>query len=371
MYGLDGKLGETGNMSLVEEGMADMRTSPSVYVLESKHFGSNQQLHALASVLADGRIIRPLRCELRSRRPWAQALCRWVTVLQHTIGLPESMSKGLNHVLLKNAPAGLTANDIIIAKTPPFEWVAARLSVSSGARIYYLGATKRIPRNYVFKFISTPSTPDVSADIHLDIMPTPWRYSDLLEIRKRYSGHKNGVVWTLLIGGDARSYHYDDIFWRDLVAFVKFGLGNGIFWKISSSPRSGKVVESLFASLENEYGPSFIDFSPWSDLHRRKKTVDLLAMADAVFVTEESASMVSEAVNARVPVVALMPSESCYNAQVTPLLFHLEQLGLLVRRSPADLSLHVVSDWEKQGRHLLPACWSEEFSGQIADSQAS
>ncbi len=343
-----------------------MQTSPSVYVLESKHYGSNQQLLALANVVADGRVIRPLRCELRSRRPWAQALCQWITALQQRVRFPSWLSHVLNIFLLKSAPSGMTDNDIIIGKTPPFEWVAARLSVVSGAKIYYLGKTKRIPRMYVSKFVSTPSTLDSNADIHLDILPTPWRYSDLLEVRKRFSKPSGVVTCTLLVGGNARSYEYDDSFWSQLIFFVKSSVSQGVCWKISSSPRTGHEVETRFTSLASEHEQGAIDFFPWSDPLRRQKTIDLLAIADAVFVTEESASMVSEAVNAKLPVVALMPADSCYNAQVTPLLEHLEHLGFLVRIKPADLSTDIINDWEGHGRRFLPTCWSEVVRRSVA-----
>ncbi|MEL7045909.1 MAG: ELM1/GtrOC1 family putative glycosyltransferase [Pseudomonadota bacterium] len=117
----------------------------------------------------------------------------------------------------------------------------------------------------------------------------------------------------ILIGGDDdRLFRYTNADWRRLFAFVaELSSRHGISCLISTSRRTpARVAEAARRSLE-------------SDPHSRNRFIDfaadggdtiegLLADADAVLCTADSSNMLSEAICARRPVVALTPETFAY-----------------------------------------------------------
>lgn len=329
-----------------------------VYVLESRYHGSNQQLHALARVLARGRHISPVCCELRSRRPVWQGLCRLTVLLRQQLGAKHALSRWLLALCLRGQVVSAGDGDIVLGKTPPFEWVASVLAAGTGAKICYLGAPKRVPRARFAALISSPATPVTEATVSLETLPTPFFYRDLIAAKSRVPLEEQGA-WVLMIGGNARGYDYVAEFWLVLANFVRLSVGQGIKWLISTSPRSGEPVEECFAELARSVPTGRVQFFPWSDPSSRRSTTDLMLRAAVVLVTEESASMLSEAVNARLPVVALKPGYAQYNAQVTPLVQHLQDHDFILRSEIAALNISVITSWMQATHKVLDECWSE------------
>ena len=112
----------------------------------------------------------------------------------------------------------------------------------------------------------------------------------------------------LLIGGDSGLFRYTAAEWDSLVAFVGDSHRSlGISWIVSTSRRSPDAVGDAVARLAaSEPGAiaEFIDFRTAGPGTLPR----LFAGAEAVLVTEDSSSMISEAVCARLPVVGVAPA---------------------------------------------------------------
>ncbi len=111
----------------------------------------------------------------------------------------------------------------------------------------------------------------------------------------------------LLIGGDSGYFHYTDAEWQRLADFIaECHRQTGIKWVVSTSRRSPDAVGDVFLALSRqESGPiaEFIDFRTAGP----GTLARLFAGVEAVLCTEDSSTMISEAVCARLPVVGVSP----------------------------------------------------------------
>lgn len=113
-----------------------------------------------------------------------------------------------------------------------------------------------------------------------------------------------GASIGLLLGGDAHSHRFDEADWRDLARLVRDTRERaGVRWWVTNSRRTGDVGGRIFAALAEEgVVERFVD---WRD--PGSGTVADIFAADLLMVTEDSVSMMSEAVAAQRRVVALRP----------------------------------------------------------------
>ena len=112
----------------------------------------------------------------------------------------------------------------------------------------------------------------------------------------------------LLVGGDSGLFRYEAGEWSALLDFLPvFARETGARWLVSTSRRTASAVADRFAALASA-GPSierFIDYRTAGP----GTLPELFATADAVLCTEDSSTMISEAICARLPVVGVSPRE--------------------------------------------------------------
>lgn len=119
--------------------------------------------------------------------------------------------------------------------------------------------------------------------------------------------HLQGEFYALLLGGDGAGYRYDDTFYDELIAFLKRTSDtNHIQWLITTSRRTPLSVEEKLKQHLKDHSAYFVAYNTKPE----KVLLPFLGASKAVFVTEESASMISEAISARKPVYTLFPKEA-------------------------------------------------------------
>lgn len=119
--------------------------------------------------------------------------------------------------------------------------------------------------------------------------------------------HLQGEFYALLLGGDGAGYRYDDTFYEELIAFLKrISATNHIQWLITTSRRTPLVVEEKLKDSLRDYTAYFVAYNQKPE----KVLGAFLGASKAVFVTEESSSMISEAISARKPVFTLRPKQA-------------------------------------------------------------
>jgi uncharacterized protein len=119
----------------------------------------------------------------------------------------------------------------------------------------------------------------------------------------------------LLIGGDSGLFRYSREEWHSLLAFVTAQhAAHGTRWLISTSRRTPEWVADAIGQIRGEGKGAIAEL-----LDYRKAGPGtlprLMARADAVLCTEDSSTMVSETIAARLPVVGVAPLHHSFKSE--------------------------------------------------------
>ena len=111
----------------------------------------------------------------------------------------------------------------------------------------------------------------------------------------------------LLIGGNAGTFTYGSDDWKRLLAFVpQSHAASGIEWLVSNSRRTPDEVSNRIAGLAGDPAAGIVRFIDVRTAGSGSLT-DVLVAVDAVLCTDDSSSMISECIWARLPVVGTTP----------------------------------------------------------------
>lgn len=114
--------------------------------------------------------------------------------------------------------------------------------------------------------------------------------------------------WALLIGGDGAGYRYTRQDWMVLAGLLgRLAAHYRVRWLISSSPRTGVAAERL---LRAHLPAACIAEAAWYGEDRRSRVARQLGAAERVFVSEDSMTLLTEAISARKPVCSLRPQRA-------------------------------------------------------------
>jgi mitochondrial fission protein ELM1 len=122
----------------------------------------------------------------------------------------------------------------------------------------------------------------------------------------RYGPDKHPAVAGLLIGGNAGTFHYKRKDWERLLSFVTdVSKAWGTRWLVSTSRRTPDAVADRIAALAKDETSiaKFIDYRTAG----AGTLPEIFGKAEAIVCTEDSSTMISEAVSARLPVVGVAP----------------------------------------------------------------
>jgi mitochondrial fission protein ELM1 len=116
-----------------------------------------------------------------------------------------------------------------------------------------------------------------------------------------------------LIGGDSGQFRYHEKDWRDLLGFLQASFAtHGTRWLVSNSRRSPHGVSIDLAALAQKPGGPIAEF-----IDVRTAGSGTLArifeQVEVILCTEDSSTMISEAVCARLPVVGVAPRRHTFD----------------------------------------------------------
>lgn len=136
-------------------------------------------------------------------------------------------------------------------------------------------------------------------------------------------------LWTLLVGGDGSGYDYHDADWHRLGAGIRaLSEQYGIQWLISSSRRTGAAATKI---LQRYMDDDVCRAAIWYEDGHSEPLDAFLGAASRIFCTEDSLSMVSEAVAMDKPVVSLRPTETLPTSTHGKAINYMAKIQLLER----------------------------------------
>ena len=112
----------------------------------------------------------------------------------------------------------------------------------------------------------------------------------------------------VLVGGNSGAHRYAGPDWKHLTRFLhEAHRAHGVRWLATTSRRSGDVIGNALAAMAADPGSgleTFIDFRSAGPGAMPR----ILAAADAILCTDDSTTMISEAIGACLPVVSVTPA---------------------------------------------------------------
>ena len=208
--------------------------------------------------------------------------------------------------------------------------LTACIGMICNAQTFFIGHPKKLDHRL---FTAVLSVLDLGFEnqIVLETAPNLPYDPKALEIFCAQKGlDPSGEYAVLLIGGDGSGYRYTSEEYRRIVDFVNATAGC-VSWLVTTSRRTPPDIERM---MEREMNA--VCFIPY---HRKPEAVvdPFLTLSRYAFVTEESASMVGEAVAAGVDVVTLFPSDVNPDENYRNILKKFEQQKAVRRVSLATL----------------------------------
>lgn len=232
--------------------------------------------------------VRPLVKRLLHRWHW-----NWLFRASHSVGaIPDDKP------------------DLLISSGPRSMLALEHLSHTFGCPAVFVQGTVEVPEN-TFTAVMRP----FEGQLREDFIFIPLLFTEITPELADAAGNdfltKNqllpkGPVNTLLIGASSAKITFSRDDWMGIVRMVN-GLWkrDGSQWLITTSGRTGHEIEEL---LRNGIEPDAILDAVWYSQAPRKVINAFLGLADRVFVTLDSLTMLTEAVASGRPTCALCPT---------------------------------------------------------------
>jgi mitochondrial fission protein ELM1 len=184
-------------------------------------------------------------------------------------------------------------------------WLAKRLGLPN----VFIGSLRRLSAEF-FTVVLTmePVNPPNTANLVLELPP-----STVDDGVARRQGHqlrhdlqlRDQRLFTLLLGGDGAGYRFSARDWEQLGQLLKvLGERHQARWLILGSRRTGAEAEKIIGSTVTH---ELIARSAWYEPGKSLDISSYLGAAEQVFVTEDSMTMVTEAIYSQRPVISLRP----------------------------------------------------------------
>jgi mitochondrial fission protein ELM1 len=300
--------------------MAD--TTLRVWVLSDRQPGHYNQSRGIVAALARHRPVAVHWLELRLRLGLARNPLRWI----------------LNHCA--EPPATDRLKLLVVSSGGKTSFANAWLARRTGARNIFAGSLRRLSPT-LFDVVLTPEpiTPATPANLVVALPPSAVDIARLepagraLRAAQRLEGQ---LLWALMLGGDGAGYRYRRRDWQTLARVLnRLAADGGARWLLLGSRRTGAAAERLLQQgLERRH----VAASCW---HRDAEVAPVeayLGAADQVFVTEDSMTMLTEAISSQRPVVSLRPADVAPTARYAAMIERFAAHGWLCRYAIEELA---------------------------------
>jgi len=293
-----------------------------IWLLSDGAPGHLSQSRGLADAVGRFVPVQVTVVELKVRLRWLKSLGR--KLLPLVVGPLAPWLR--RQVYAMPLPAGQP--DLLVSSGGNTLLASALLAQEFAVPNLYSGTLKGYPHQHYSRIYSVTSL-GVPNNLVLPLPPVPENLS------KPLPAAPADAPWLLLIGGDGAGYRYTEADWRALAAAVnRLGQERGIRWLLTTSRRTGTAAEAL---LQRLLDPALLVEAVYYGQTPRPVVRDFLARCGGVWVSEDSLTMVAEAIYSGRPVRSLRPKQIQPEVNDDLALASYAERGLLVRSSLAHL----------------------------------
>ncbi len=214
--------------------------------------------------------------------------------------------------------------DLLISSGGNTIYHSAALSNLFKIKNIHIGSIKDINLANFEAHITTDAVINSPNNIVTDLAPTRFKP----DVKEKSKSNKS----LFLLGGNGAGYLYDESDWKNLINNIKdFVQTKNISPIIVTSRRTNKIHESL---IFNEINTISDIASVW--FHKTGENADLnsiFKMVDAIYVSEDSSTMTTEAISSGLPVFTLYPKSFNPSEKFNQQLKKYEAMKLIKRMS--------------------------------------
>lgn len=284
--------------------MTETPSARVVWIVSEGSPGHVSQSVGLAEALAKQVPIRVERIECRPRLNGAVRSLVRVWMGRNGRPLPDWILKRWLRVDLSATTA--SKPDLILSSGGKSVFAACSLAARHGAPYVFLGERKPYPSEW-FHTVFTPSARETGVnDVPIEMIPTQVTKAGVEKAAAAWADRPTGRLWAMVVGGASVSHRYAASDWDELAAGMNaLARREGIRWLVTTSRRTGAEAE---ARLRAGLDPSVVAAAVWWSEKPEKKMSAFLGAAGQVVVTQDSVTMVTEAVASGRPVVVVRPA---------------------------------------------------------------
>ena len=228
--------------------------------------------------------------------------------------------------------------DLIVTSGGKAVFAARTLAARFGAPLVFIGERKPYPSGW-FHTVFTPSASETGVnDVAIEMIPTQVTRERVEQAAAAWTERPDGRLWAMVIGGTSVSHRYAASDWDELAAGMNaLAHREGIRWLLTTSRRTGAEAE---ARLRAGLDLSVVAAAVWWAGKPEKKMEAFLGTAERVIVTQDSVTMITEAVASGRPVAVTRPADVRFprDSFMPDYLANLEAAGRIMRVSMADIS---------------------------------
>jgi len=251
--------------------------------------------------------------------------------------------------------------DLILSSGGKSVFAARTLAARTGTPFVFLGERKPYPSEW-FHTAFTPSPLETGVnDAPIEMIPTQINCASVERAAGQWPERPAGRLWAMIIGGASVSHRYKEADWDALANGMNhLARTHGIRWLLTTSRRTGADTER---QLRAALSPDVLAKAVWWAEQVEKKLAAFLGAAELVFVTQDSVTMVTEAVASGRPAVVVRPEQVSFDeTSFLPGYFaNLEQHGRIQRIQMCDVPLWSAGDFRFQPR-------TQPIEREIADA---
>jgi uncharacterized protein len=238
-------------------------------------------------------------------------------------------------ILWMYTPINIQGQDLVISAGGNTMSASAAIKLAHSLPVIQLGSPRGLHSSMFNALVTVEKYFDHPSNIVAAISPNLYSPA-VCSIAAQKDDLSDHILF--LIGGEGIGYSYSVHEWEKMITSIQ-ALNAKIKLPISivTSRRTSSVIEDLFQSrLKNILG----DYSAW--FHHGDKNFNLAALLGSainIFVTEDSAMMISESISSGKPVTTLYPSNIKSPLRYRNHISKYEDLGLIKRSPLHDLKL--------------------------------
>ncbi|WP_435686528.1 mitochondrial fission ELM1 family protein [Sedimenticola selenatireducens] len=231
-------------------------------------------------------------------------------------------------------PAKRGSPDLIVSTGGNTAYINIALAHKYKCKNFFIGSLRGLDAS-LFTRVFTIEPVGAANNIVMQLAPTPVGWSELEAAGKQFKNNSSDHLWTMLIGGSTREYRYGSRDWSDIAdSMNQLAARHHIKWLVTTSRRTDDAAEKI---LREQLDPAIIADAVWYKTEPRKIMAAYLGAGEQIFCTEDSLSMLTEAVSAGKPVTSIQPKDFKPEIRYENALCRLVAKGWISRVPASDL----------------------------------